>query len=287
MQHHQILFATDFSGRDRAVFQSACQLALQWRAKLLVMHVEDSRSPAMSESRRIDTQAEFKHFVPEDVSIDYDHILKTGDAADEVLNFVEATQVDLIVLGTHGRRGMDRVFAGSVAEKIVRKANCAVMTLRESEGEVRQGEMKRILVPVDFSVFGYAALDFASKIAISINAQISIVYVDDSDTSVSHQFPQRHSEWSDHQKDLGDQLKKFKPVSDKIEVTHKLFNGDPAREICGYANENECDLIVLGTHGRTGLRRALVGSVAEQVIRHAKCPVITVKPSNKRSSTLV
>ncbi len=194
--------------------------------------------------------------------------------------------MDLIVLGTHGRRGLNRVFAGSVAEKIVRKANCAVMTSREFEGERPSHEMKRILVPVDFSVYGHAAMDFANQIALSSGAVMTIVYVDDSDTSATQQFPHGRLEWSDQQKDLWDQLRQYKPLSDKIEFTHKLFKGDPSQEICSYANEHHYDLIVLGTHGRTGLRRALVGSVAEQVVRHANCPVISVKPTNKRIRTL-
>ena len=192
----------------------------------------------------------------------------------------------MIVLGTHGRKGLKRVFSGSVAEQILRRADCPVMTIRDSEIKPDRQDVPKILVPIDFSAFGYAALDYATKIALAIRAQVTIVFVDEEDTSASSDQPHGSPEFDDRQKEIWDRLRKFEPPSDKVKFVHKLFKGDPGTEIYNYANDKHYDLIVLGTHGRSGLSRLIMGSVAVKVVRNANCPVISVKPSNKRTGVL-
>ena len=140
MHHHKILFATDFSGRDHAAFNSVCELALGWEAKLLILHVQDPRHAAFAKAKQKDPKVEFKKFIPSDFAIEFDHFLVVGDPDKEILNFVDLHDVDLIALGTHGRTGSDRVFGGSVAETVIRKAGCPVMTLRHSDQSVSQAE---------------------------------------------------------------------------------------------------------------------------------------------------
>lgn len=285
MSQRTILFTTDFQTPNRDAFRWACRLASAWNAKLLVVHIQNNRDEIVGQDR--DPAQEFEHYVPEDLSIDFEHLVRQGDPGREILGIIEKLNIVMVVLSTHGRTGIERVFTGSVAEQIIRKADCAVMTLRDSaESFVEGKEITRILVPVDFSVYGYAALDFATSLAIGIGAELSIIHVDDHDHSATKEHPHGAPEMDERQHGLWDQLKQFKPSVDSVKYIHKIFKGDPAKEISDYANEKHYDFVVVGTHGRTGLGRVLMGSVAEQVVRNTKCPIVSVKPNNRRTVVL-
>ncbi len=268
MNPNQILFATDFSDRDLRAFKHTCRLALDWHAKLHVLHVERDHEPPFS---TVDPSKELKRFIPGQPAIEFEQTVRTGNPADEILKFADEQHVRLIVLGTHGRSGLGRVVSGSIAENVMRKAKCAVMTLRDLDTPCSDRRMNYILVPADFSVYGYAAVDFASCLALTTNADLTICYVDDSDPSSVE----------DHER-IWKQLRQFVPTNSKVRYSHKIFLGNPGEEICKYANSKPYDYIVIGTHGRSGITRAVRGSVAEYVVRHANCPVISVKPTNQR-----
>ena len=287
MNLNQVLFATDFSDGDLEAFKSSCKLALDWNAKLHIVHVEDPRESVKPANRRTSPERELVRFIPENFGIDYSQEVLVGDAAEEILCFADKIGATLIVLGTHGRDGMRRFFSGSVAEEIMRKAKCPVMTQRAAHAAAADRKRERILVPTDFSVHGYAALDFAGHMALTTSAELTICYVDDSDSGEARHFESGRPEWTKKQDELWNQLREFKPKSPKISFTHKLFSGDPGEQICNYANSKSYDFIVIGTHGRTGLTRAIMGSVAEYVVRHSNCPVVSVKPSNKRAHLFV
>ena len=282
MNLNRILFATDFSERDREAFRSSCKLALDWNATLNIVHVQDPRDTAKPAAERTLPSRDFVRFIPANLDIKYTQHVLTGNAANEILKFAEKNSVALIVLGTHGRDGIQRFFSGSVAERIMRKAKCAVMTRRAGDAFSPSSESERILVPVDFSVYGYAAVDFASRMAITTSAELTICYVDDSDFAATCPLPHDRLGEFEHKSDLWRQLCGFQPTNSKVIFSHMKLSGDPGKEICDYANSDRYDFIVIGTHGRTGLARVVMGSVAEYVVRHSSCPVISVKPSNER-----
>ena len=279
-----ILFATDCSSRDRPSFQLACLFARAWQAKLLIAHADNSQTnPPQVELPGEDIRHQLHEFVPADLEINYDHILRQGDPADVIFELEKEHNVDLIVLGTHGRKGIERMIWGSVAERVIRNAECAVLTLNphiQESTEMLLEETNRILVPIDFSVHSYAALDFASALAATTNATITILYVDeavavgkDSSTPLN-QEEHRDQTWA--------RLVQVNPTRPAIEHDHKILFGSARDQIAEFANSRHFDLIVLGTHGRTGVRRVLMGSVAEHVLRNIECPVITVKPGDKK-----
>jgi nucleotide-binding universal stress UspA family protein len=286
MNNHNILFATDFSDRDNTAFSVACDLALKASARLVILHVQDPRYEALSKSTRKDPKAEFARYLPTDYAVNFDHVLRVGDADEQILQFAEANDTDLIILGTHGRSGLSRAFAGSVAEKVLRNGNTPVMTIRDAAQNLANHDLLRILVPIDFSVYGHAALDYATKLALSVSAEICIVHVEETDAQTPMEISDDPSQYSGNQSSLWQQLTKFVPPSRKVNFTHRLLAGDAATVISDYAKLNNFDFIVLGTHGRSGFSRAILGSVAESVVRQSDCPVISVKPSNKRTGVL-
>ena len=134
MQH--VLYAADFSERDRNSFEQACRFARAWRAKLLIAHVDDSGDRSREQEPRMANSLELLDIFPSDLEIDYDHILRNGDPVQVILDIEKEFDTDLIVLGTHGRKGLERVFAGSVAEQVLRQAQCPVLTVRHSQQRI-------------------------------------------------------------------------------------------------------------------------------------------------------
>lgn len=150
-------------------------------------------------------------------------------------------------------------------------------------------QLRTILHPTDYSPLSQAALRFAVDLAQKWNAEVLILHVVDSllpeHLSYGEATAQRQPETYQHQ--LWDELRKVAPADPAVRVEHLLREGEPASAIVQVAQERNCDLIVLGSHGRTGLERVLLGSIAEQVMRHSLCPVLIVKtpagsqPSNQ------
>ncbi len=131
--------------------------------------------------------------------------------------------------------------------------------------------IKRILVPIDWSEASMRALQFASSLAREPDAELVVLYVVPLPTVMYGPPPESYREH------LREELCRVQPTDPGTRVQHLLVEGNPARAILEAARDNRCDLIVMGTHGRTGLNRLLMGSVAEEVLRRASCPVVSVK----------
>jgi nucleotide-binding universal stress UspA family protein len=266
----------------------ACTLADALNAKLLIVHAGRSNEVRPNPSSRFDANVELSRFMPKDVEVDYDYLVQAGDPATVIRNVESSRHVDLIVLGTHGRKGMERLFAGSVAEKVIRAATCPVVTLRQRKLvhlPASDGRAMRILVPTDFSAQSHPAIAFASSIAGPLNAKLTILHVVDEATVQDRAAASRSAKPADRTPEPLEQLKHVTPAQSKVEFEHLVLRGDPSKRIAEFADERRYDFVVVGTHGRSGLGRALIGSVAEQIVRNCRSPVICVKLNNKRPPT--
>lgn len=139
---------------------------------------------------------------------------------------------------------------------------------------------KKILVPVDFSESSETALDWATVLARDTGATLLIIHVETVPLTTGggeyiYAIPEPPTQ------ELLERLNKVVPKDASIPVVHRLLAGDPADAIIRAAESDEADLIVMGTHGRRGITRLLMGSVAEAVVRRATCPVLTVKQPAK------
>lgn len=134
---------------------------------------------------------------------------------------------------------------------------------------------KRILCPVDFSAFSDSAVGYASTLAQEAGAKLYLVHVDESqvpyDAGYAGYIPQLDPEA------IKEKLAEVQPTLAGIETEHVMLSGRAADALVDFANDHDIDLIVMGTHGRTGVARLVMGSIAEAVVRHAACPVLTVK----------
>ncbi|MEQ8211524.1 MAG: universal stress protein [Lacipirellulaceae bacterium] len=148
----------------------------------------------------------------------------------------------------------------------------------------------KILFPTDFSESSEAALGYASTLAAETGAKLIIAHVFNATplyltgyTGVSMATMPDYAQ--DVERENRRLLEQVQPTKDGVQVEHRFLEGSPEQEIVSLADREQVDLIVMGTHGRSGLSRLLMGSIAEGVLRHAKCPVLTVKQPMPQAST--
>lgn len=207
--------------------------------------------------------------------------------APAILEYADDHDIDLIVMGTHGRRGVSRLVLGSVAEEVVREARCAVLTMRNQEGEAPDHvDLTSILVPFDFSRHARNALIHAKEMAAAFGARIDLLHVVEERLhpafygiavqSVYDVEPDIEQKAIEHMKEA------FAAVSGpEVRATYEARPGSAAREIAAYAEEQASSLIIMGTHGLTGLEHFLMGSTTERVLRRAAPPVMALKSLGK------
>lgn len=141
---------------------------------------------------------------------------------------------------------------------------------------------KKILFPTDFSESSDAGLTLATALAREMGATMLIVHVEEPPLAYAggemyYGVPEPDT------RALEEMLQKVRPTDPNVPYEHRLVVGSPAHAICDLADEEGVDMIVMGTHGRTGLKRLLMGSVAEHVVRWANCPVLTFKTPHKEA----
>jgi nucleotide-binding universal stress UspA family protein len=206
-------------------------------------------------------------------------------AANLILEYAEGHNIDLIVMGTHGRQGLGYLFLGSVAQELVRKALCPVYTIRESEKPKLPHKYKTVLSPIDFSDYSKMAMLMARDVAKLYGAKLQILHVIEQTTHPAFYGLSREFVWGLRAEIEIQSRKELKQIFDDFPESDVASNfavvtGHVAHEILEYSSQNQVDLIVLATHGLSGLKHFLLGSVAEKVIRRAPCPVLSIKPSD-------
>lgn len=295
----RILVPTDFSATSDEALAYAKTLAGRFGASLHLVHAfEDPFTSAafaaemyatlplsLRDEMLRDVERRLAERLPADQKVLFNGTTEavTGTPAKTILDYSATLGADLIVMGTHGRSGMAHLLLGSVAERVVRLAAAPVLTIRQAAGSV-----KRILVPLDFSATADAALDYAHLVAERCGASIQLLNVLDdpfvsegltAEAYISEAPVLRSALLRDAQSRLAH---RSASREQGIRVDSEVLFGNGAKTIAEYAKERGADMIVMGTHGRTGVAHLLIGSVAEQLVRIAPCPVMTVRHPKAR-----
>ena len=271
----RILFPTDYSVCAEHAFGHAVFLAAQFDAELHVLHAEVPIGAVDDEATEPRTHVLTDEYIG---AVRMIEVEQPGDhARDVIVGYARAHQVDLIVMGTHGRRGVSHFLLGSVAERVTREAPCAILTVGPTE--TTPGTIKRVLAPVDFSGRSYEAVKHARALADIYDAKVDLLHV--IEASFAPDVYGLGLAWSDVIPDvIGRTDEALEEIAhdllgDRAGITRVEVGADSA-VIIEVARQT-ADLIVMSTHGRTGLERFALGSVTERVVQHAACPVFTVR----------
>lgn len=295
MDVKKVLFPTDFSDCARQALNHALFLAEDFDAELhmlhaVVLHQEDPANPDLQFTSDVELLdrlsaiartrlAELAEHTTSQVKVRQTE--RRGFSASVViLEYADEIEADLIVMGTHGHRGAARFFLGSVAEQVVRHARCPVLTLRAKPERALEA-IASILVPVDFSDQSRHAVATAAELADRWQAAIELVHVLEIPPLPAFYGPvpdvgstQRLLELADRElQELGSSL-----VPEGVDWKATTLEGAAASEIVRHARATGSDLVVIPSHGRSGLDRLLMGSTTERVLRTAECPVLTLRP---------
>ena len=295
MNIKRILVPTDFSETaDRAV-----EMALLWAgrfdAELVILHArvmfEDDLSKLESGLKELQDKEKniedelmrrLKHPTKDHTHLKIKHeIIRGYSAPSAILGYVKNNPFDLVIIGTHGRSGLEHFLIGSVAEKVVRYAPGAVLTVPgNAECKVF---FRRLIVPFDFSEYAQLALETALELADTEGLELHLIYVVEEDVhpawyawgaqSIFDVMPQIKEKAGEK---MDEALAKLH-VPANVKIVKEIVAGKAHKEIAAYAEKVQADGVVMATHGRVGLDRFLLGSTTERVIRSVKLPILTLK----------
>lgn len=283
-----ILYPTDFSACAEAARPLAFELARQ--SDVLHLLYADTLFGSVEHGLNVRKRlAELGAEAPVPVETAMARDLAPASA---ILRYAESHDVDLIAMGTHGRRGLSRLLLGSTAREVVQLAPCPVLTVRLGTDEAALPSLRggSILVAVDFSDTSREALRQAVRLAETMEARIDLLHVIEEPfqpVGAGYTLRPVYELEPDIEERLGKALRAFR---DEVAGDFRSYGSMeillsfPARSIVETAERLGSGLVVLGTKGLRGLEHLVMGSVAEAVVRTAPCPVLTVKTQAARSA---
>lgn len=292
----RILCAVDFSDISQRAVDHAAALAHWYGATLTLLHVfanlpamdlpplvlaDDDRERLAAGMQRMAAR------VPADVAVDY-RVAEAGYVHDGIVAQVTATAADLLVLGTHGRSGFQRLFLGSVTEKVIRRAPCPTLVVPPRAADVAPDapvEFRRILCPIDFSDSALAALAYAIALAEEADARLTLLHViaippELRENALAPDFDVdrvRAAAEAEARRRLRDLVPDAARSYCTVETA--VAEGSPYREVLRQAADAQSELIVIGVHGRGAMDLLVFGSTAHHVLRASPCPVLLVRSS--------
>ena len=296
-----ILCPVDFSEYSRHALEQAVALARQHHAGVTALHVfavapitevVPIGAPTALEpvtlpiSARGPLESELRKFMSpvEAGGVAIAAKIGEGDPVTAIVEQAEGLQADLIVMGTHGRSGFQRLLLGSVAENVLRKTACPVLTVPPRADEATSLSFERVLCAIDFSPASLHALEYAARFVSGAQSEIYALNVVELMTEGGSALrdelvPDTPDFRVEFKRAAAERLTATIPASVRgcARVRELVAIGKPVSQILHIAEEEACDLIVMGVQARTAADLMLFGSITQHVLREARCPVLTVR----------
>lgn len=252
--------ASAVGARVHVLFASGVEHAAPWHRS-----TDDWRTRGDELVDRVATEAD-EH------GLEVESEVRNGPPAREILTYADDANVDLIVCGTHGRTGVRRLVAGSVATTVVREASVPVLTVNRTI-EPTDPSIDDVLVATDGRPGVETAIEHALDLAESLGASVrALSIVDDTDTSLPSVLDVFESRAETAVAEV-----ERRAAERGVESTSSVEHGHPSRKIVAVATDADVDLVVMGTESRSGLERVAFGSCSQRVVATAPVPVITVR----------
>ncbi len=305
IQIRRILCPIDFSDFSRRALDHAVAIATWYESTITILHVSAIApvaayapgpaivpSAVLTREDRDQLRASMRRFAEAEgrsrVPLEFE--IREGSAAAEILALAASVPTDLIVMGTHGRSGFERLLLGSVTEKVLRKAACPVLSVPRHIPDVVPAPavlFERILCAIDFADCSMHALNYAMSLAQEADARLTVIHVIEAPLEAPADF---HETVFGAPRSLADYIaaageerraRLIAAVPEAVRayctVETMMPTGKPYREILRVASEQQSDLIVIGIHGRGAADLLFFGSTTQHVVRQAACPVLTLR----------
>jgi nucleotide-binding universal stress UspA family protein len=278
----RILLATDFSPEPQNALQYAVSLTRRSDSTLFLTHVlPTERSAALGEMWPVLSNIA-RHNAEKNMTklqnmdglkfLPHEVVIRAGDTWDVISRVVSDKNVDLIVVGNQGHRGITKLFLGSTAERVIRHANCPVLTVGPHVPSLCLNRFRHILCASDFCIGSRRALNFALSLAADDRARLILLHVVESDPG----SPSELLEWK--RQDLEKLRQMVPPDADlACEPEIEVEIGIAEAEILRLAASRKTDLIVMGCHFGGPASTHLPWTTLHHVLQHAPCPVLTVR----------
>lgn len=297
----RVLCAVDFSEHSRRALDHAVAIARWYEASVTALYVYSLAPVAavgpgalafepivLTEVDRRRLRADVQAFAAGESApgVTLHAAIREGFPATEIVAHAESMPADLLVLGTHGRSGLERLFLGSVAERVLRHAPCPVLTVPAQQPDAVPGTFpvfKTIVCPIDFSPASLLALEHALSLAREADANLTILHVASlaiEPTTFEATAAMTIAEYRRRTEvDIEARLQAAVPADagTYCRVDTLMVHGTPGPAVVRVALERRADLVVMGVHGRGAVDLALFGSTTQHVVRAAHCPVLTIR----------
>ena len=293
MEIKLVLCPIDFSDFSVKAFRYALSLAEHYQAKLVAQHVvEIWRYPSAGFAAYVDLYDEFCQSMREKAKMRLQEFVKNhthngiqsellvdqGMAPDSILSFAQTQKADLIVMGTHGRRGYDRLMLGSVTDRVMRRAPCPVLAISKlfqdsiltAKEQTHSHFLSRVLFCADFSKNSERALDYAISATEEYGSELTLLHVLE-----EAPIPAKTEEAITV---ATKQLEKLIPLERRapLKIKTAVRVGKPYQQIIELALDAQIDMVTMGVHGYGALDPAVFGSTTYRVIQLGPCPVLVV-----------
>lgn len=284
----RILFPTDGSDGAAVAFDHVLDLAAHHDATVTIIHVVDTRrdcAPQILEEAVDAHEPEGEQFVQEaadqarERGVDTVTEVIQGNPYREIIDYAESHGLDIVVMPTHGRRGLERFLLGSTTERVVRRADVPVLTIRPDDDVTITHPYQDILVPTDGSESANQALAIGVDVVDAEGAALHLLSVIDITAlgiDIRPDIKMELLEESAHE--LLDEAEAFADEAG-VESVSKTVEYGPSihKAIVTHIEDHDIGLVVVGTHGRTGFDRYVLGSVTDYLVRTSPIPVLTVR----------
>jgi nucleotide-binding universal stress UspA family protein len=287
----RILVPLDGSDMAERALAPALALAKAMSAKLffvkvaipLTLKLDPKLYQHIVEVRKDEAKRYLRSIQPSSSStlVDIETQVLVGRAARSIINFAQEKGIDLIVMSSHGRSGVSRWIYGSVADKVLHSAPCAKVIIHP-QVIIEPFSIKRILVPLDGSSLAELALEPARALAETVSAELIVLHVTSTpqiDVQPVPGWPGLNAvvEAADQEADAYLQGVQSAMGDSPVSIKLRCASGPAAEGIIDIANNKKVDLIVMCSHGRSGIERWAFGSVAEKVLRVANCATLVMR----------
>ncbi|MBM2826015.1 MAG: UspA domain protein [Dehalococcoidia bacterium] len=300
---HSILVPLDGSDISEQIIPVVERLATGLKASVTLIHVVDTTLP--STKIEADHRDQLQRIVEEEKGRARDYLLTiearlreqgiatsseviAGYPAEMLVSHAHTQSMGLIAMSTHGRSGFGRWLVGSVADRVLRTSSIPVLFFHPKEEKASSGpRLRRILLPLDGSPLAEQSIPFAVLLAKAMDLTLVLVRVA---PSYPFYFSDSYSlsgaelmveAWEALEKEASDYLSRILNglQQNDLILGSRVFRGDPATKIIDLAKEFEDNIVVMSTHGRSGLNRSILGSVADKVVRNSGSPVLLIRVS--------